>query len=233
MVDNIASGSPSTGGHDLPTPQHVKDQAAHVGQSAVHAGGEMVDSVKEQGKEVAAEAGRQARDLYRQVTSEVGEQAGAQKRRAVDGLYALGDEVTKMADHAGTSGPATQVARQAADRINQAAQWLEHREPGHVLDEVKDFARRRPGAFLVGAAVLGILAGRLTKNLASGTDSDPAVKMDGGPATRSVVPSPSVSTPAPLSSIPGGVPAQGSRGDFPAVVVDPSTLSGYAGGGPR
>ena len=32
-----------------------------------------------------------------------------------------------------------------------------------MLEEVKDFARRRPGTFLLGAAIAGVLAGRATR----------------------------------------------------------------------
>ena len=70
-----------------------------------------------------------------------------------------------MAANGGQSGVATEFARQAADRMHGAASWLEQREPGDLLDEVRNFARRRPGAFLIGAAVAGLAAGRLTRGL--------------------------------------------------------------------
>ena len=33
------------------------------------------------------------------------------------------------------------------------------------MDELADFARRRPGVFLLGAGLLGVVAGRLTRGL--------------------------------------------------------------------
>jgi hypothetical protein len=68
-----------------------------------------------------------------------------------------------MANQGGQSGPATLAARQVSNKINQAAQRLEHREPGHVVDEVKNFARRRPGVFFAGADVLGVVSGPVDK----------------------------------------------------------------------
>ncbi|MEK8109106.1 phage holin family protein [Micromonospora sp. M12] len=50
-------------------------------------------------------------------------------------------------------------------RRQQAAGWLDEREPGEVLDEVRTYARRNPGTFLAGAAVAGLLVGRLTRGL--------------------------------------------------------------------
>lgn len=166
---------PSDPTNDAPsdsTAQTAIDQTKAVGQSAAQAGSTVVDSAKEQGQQVAAEAKRQVGNVYQQARSQVSEQAGAQQKKAVDGLYALGDEVGKMAEQGGQSGPATQLARQASDKIRETAQWLEGREPGHVLDEVKRYARRNPGTFLLGAAVLGLVAGRLTKNLTGDDDDD-------------------------------------------------------------
>jgi hypothetical protein len=145
----------------------AKEQTTAVGQSAKDAGSDVVAQAKDQTQRVASEAGRQTQDLYRQVRGQLGDQASTQQKRAVGGLYALGHEVGQMAEQGGQSGPATHVARQASEKINDAARWLDSREPGHVLDDVKRYARRNPGTFLLGAAVLGVLAGRLTKNLGS------------------------------------------------------------------
>jgi hypothetical protein len=68
-------------------------------------------------------------------------------------------------------GLATDLVRQAADRTNTAADWFSHRQPGDLLNEVKGFARRRPGAFLGIAAGLGLLAGRLSRGVIDETRS--------------------------------------------------------------
>jgi gas vesicle protein len=146
------------------TTQQIKDQTKAVGESAMQAGGDLVQSAKEQGREVAAETGRQVKQLFGQVRSEVTDQARVQQRRVADGLYSVANEAARIADQGGESGPVTQVVREASGQIMQAGQWLENREPGHVLNELKSYARRHPGAFLVGAAVLGVVAGRLAKN---------------------------------------------------------------------
>jgi hypothetical protein len=171
MADIGAPGSP-TGDQRDSTVQTAKDQTKQVGQTAVQAGSDVAQSAKEQGKEVVAEAGRQAQNLYHQARVQVSDQASTQQKRAVGGLYSLGDEMSRMAQQGGQNGPATQVARQASDKINQVAQWLESREPRHVFQEVKRYARNNPGTFLFGAAVLGVLAGRLTKNLTGDSDDN-------------------------------------------------------------
>jgi hypothetical protein len=65
---------------------------------------------------------------------------------------------------------ATDLARQAADKARQAAGWLGDRDPGSLLDEVRSFARKKPGTYLALALGAGVLAGRLTRGLTAPTD---------------------------------------------------------------
>ena len=145
------------------TTEVAKEQAGNVGQSAAGAAADVAQTTKEQGREVVAEAGRQARDLAHEARTQVREQAVTQRDRAVSGLRALGDEFEQMARGGEQSGTASEIARQAAGRTREIARFLESREPGELLEEIRAYARRRPGTFLVGAAIAGVLAGRLTK----------------------------------------------------------------------
>lgn len=49
--------------------------------------------------------------------------------------------------------------------VEAFADRLQNREPAELLDEVRSFARRKPGLFLLGAAAAGVLAGRLTRGI--------------------------------------------------------------------
>jgi len=161
------------------TAEHIKDQTKAVGESAASAGRDVMESAKEQGREVAAEAGRQAKDLYGQARTEMTDQARTQQKRAASGLLAVADEAARMADRGGESGPVTRVVRDASGRIAQAGRWLEDREPGQLLDDVKRYARRHPGAFLLAAAALGVVAGRFAKDLTGASNDDqPTVRAD-------------------------------------------------------
>ena len=79
-----------------------------------------------------------------------------------------------MARNSEQDGPATDLARQAADKAHQAAGWLADRDPGHLLDEVRSFARRKPGTYLAIALGAGVLAGRLTRGLTAPADDTPS-----------------------------------------------------------
>lgn len=159
--------SDTGGGAPDSTAEVARQQAGEVADTAGQAGAQVVQSAKEQIGEVTQEAGRQARDLLDQVRSEATDQAATQQQRAAGGLRSLADELSGMAANSDQDGPATDLARQAAGRLHDVARWLEDRDPGSVLDEVRAFARRRPGAYLAIAAGAGVLAGRLTRGLAS------------------------------------------------------------------
>jgi hypothetical protein len=155
--------------------QPATDKAHEVASHAKQAGGDVAQTAKEQGREVAHEAKVQARDLYHQARGHLTDQAGQQQQRAVGGLRSLAEEMRSMAEQGGQSGPVSELARQAADRVHGAAGWLEQRQPGDLVAEVRDYARRNPGTFLIGAAVLGVLAGRLTRGVAAASDSQHTV----------------------------------------------------------
>lgn len=189
------------GGLDEPdrTRDVAKDEAATVATDAKDSAQEVASTTKEQAGEVTQEAKVQARALYDQAKDELGQQATDQQARAASGLSALGDELSTMAERS-DGGMAADLAKQAADRAHTASQWLEQREPGDVLTELTSFARRRPGAFLAGAAALGFLGGRLTRGLADDARDDSG--------SEDVSATPSVAGTAPTGAAPIA-PAQG------------------------
>jgi hypothetical protein len=161
--------TPGTGGTTTgpSTTDVVRDEAAGVGQHARDAGGQVTQTATDQAKQVAAEAGAQARDLLGEARGQARDQASAQQQKAAQQLHTVADELGQLAENGGQSGVATEAARQASSRLHGAAAWLEKREPADLLNEVRSFARRRPGTFLIGAAVAGLAAGRLTRGLAA------------------------------------------------------------------
>jgi hypothetical protein len=166
------------------TTEVAKEQAGRLGQTAAGAGGQVAQTAKEQAQNVVGEARQQARDLVGEARMQVRDQAGSQKGRAVQGLHALGDELEQMAQSSGQSGLAAEVARQASSRTRELAHYLDRHEPGDLLEEVRSYARRRPVVFLAGAAVAGVVAGRLTRGLASGGDDSTVTQpeLEGAPA---------------------------------------------------
>ncbi|MFE9655565.1 hypothetical protein [Micromonospora sp. NPDC006431] len=150
------------------TTEQARRAASEVGQQTAQAGGQVGHAAAEQGRQVAAQARQEARHLTGEATSQLHDQARTQQHRAAEGLRGLGRELGSMVDRGGDSGMAGQAVRRAATVADRAAGWLDEREPGEVLDDVRGYARQHPGMFLAGAAVAGVLVGRLTRNLTSG-----------------------------------------------------------------
>ena len=79
---------------------------------------------------------------------------------------------TEWSTGSAQDGVATDLARMGADKAREVAQWLDGRDPGSLIEEVRSYARRRPGTYLAIALGAGLLAGRLTRGLtASSADS--------------------------------------------------------------
>ena len=186
-----AGASNGTGHGSQPTTEVAKEQAADVADSAKQAGTQVAQTVKEQAAGVTNEAGRQAKQLLAEAQSELSEQAAQQQQKVAGGLHALADELDGMVRGSEQDGVATDLARQAAEKARQIGTWLEDRDPGSLLDEVRDFGRRRPGAYLAIAAGAGILAGRLTRGLSASNDSIP---------TQRTISHPGVDRPAPVTA---------------------------------
>jgi hypothetical protein len=176
MTENYLAGTtPPPGGGSLETEQDtaqlVKDHASDLANSSAQAGKHVGDVAREQASGVAAEAGRQGRDLLQQAQGQLHEQTAEGQQRIAKKLLSLSDELRSMAENS-NQGVAVDLAQQAASRVRDAGHWLEDREPGQVVDEMQSFARRRPAVFLVLAAGAGLVAGRLTRGLKDATAGD-------------------------------------------------------------
>ena len=156
----------------------AKDEAAGVAQDAAGSAAHVAQTAKSEAAGVASEAAANARDLFDQARSDLADQAGVQQQKVAEGLRSVAGELHSMADNSEERGVATDLVRQAAERSSSVASWLDNRNPGSLVEEVKGFARRRPVAFLAIAAGAGFLAGRMNKGLSAGVpqpDSGTAV----------------------------------------------------------
>ena len=183
-----------TGTHPRPTPYgdqsdtpSVKDKASESAEAGKQAAGEVAQTATDQAKDVAQEATKQARDLVGEARSQLSEQAGAQHRSLVTNLRSLADELSTMAQRSENPGTATDLVGQAGDRAHTVADWLDQREPGDLLGEARSFAQRRPGTFLLGAVVAGVVAGRLTRGVVAAHSDDTGSNGIGSNGTSATV----------------------------------------------
>jgi len=152
----------------------MKDKAADTADAAKQAAGDVGQTAAEKAKDVAGEAQRRARDLVGEAREQVNGQVSEQHRNLVGNLQTLADELSSMAGASEQQGLASEIVGQAGERARGAADWIGNRQPGDLINEVRSFARRRPGTFLVGALVAGVAVGRLTRGVVAAHSDDPA-----------------------------------------------------------
>ncbi|MFI6025975.1 hypothetical protein [Amycolatopsis magusensis] len=218
-------------------PAVAKEEAAELGSTAAERGGEVAHTAAEEAKHVAAHAQREGQDLLRESREHLVAQAREGQQKAARGLHELADQLGRMSEKAEVSGTASDVTRQVAERAHSVAGWLEAREPGDLLGEVRDFARRKPGVFLAGAVVAGALVGRLTRGVVAGKQEKTADS--GGTPAPSAPPQPSAppvaATPPPVAATPppvaptttGTVPPPAAPPPAPASPVAPTGPGGF------
>jgi hypothetical protein len=163
----------------------AKSEAANVKDTAAGAASDVAQTAKSEASNVAQEAKYQARNLMDQTRSEVRGQVNSQQSALAGKLNGWASELGSMASKSDESGTMTDLAQEASRRVGEISHWLDNHEPRDVLEEVKRFARRRPGAFLAIAAAAGVVAGRLTRgavaantSVDSGRESTPARAYD-------------------------------------------------------
>ncbi len=184
----------------------AKDEAADVKRQAADSAQSVAETAKTEASNVAAEVKTNARDLLHQAKSDLTDQAGAQQQKVAEGLRSISTELHSMASASDQPGVASDLVRQAAERSSAVASWLDGRDPGSLLTEVKSFARQRPGTFLLLAAGAGVLAGRLSRSLSAGapeTAGTSATAATRVPDTGMAVPPPPVQMPAPETTTAG------------------------------
>lgn len=199
-MTEYTSPYPQHGGEPPSTANVAKEQASTLKEKATDAGGQLLGEAKGEAAAVTQEAKRQLGDLWTQARTEVSEQAGTQQSRIAGGLTAVGSQFSQMANAPTEQNLATDIVREVGQRVDGLGQWLETHGPDEVLAEVRSFARRRPGTFLLIAAGAGVVLGRLTRGLKDAPSSPQQAAPTSAPTVpvrTSVMPEP-VAEPLPV-----------------------------------
>jgi hypothetical protein len=187
-----------TGSKAQTTASTAADEGRRVGQVT----GEEVTNV-------AGEAAAQVRNLADEARTQVEEQSRSQRDRFVSTLSTFSDDLDSMSrEGSGTSGLAADVVRMVSDRARQLSSRIEGREPQEMLEDVRSFARRRPGTFLLGSLAAGGLAGRLLRGAKEAGNTSGGQRAASGPAydpvqTDMVAPSTVTVVDEPITPVTG------------------------------
>jgi hypothetical protein len=144
----------------------VAQQARQAGQEVVteakQAAGQVAAEAKDAGRQMAGDARRAAEDQINQRSSMAGERVGLAAEDARD--------IAQHLRGKGREAPA-KVAEQAAERMERFAQYLQDADAGRIMSDIKRVGREQPAALVAGAAVVGVLIGRVVKASDTGSSS--------------------------------------------------------------
>ncbi|PPF52198.1 hypothetical protein C5B94_13440 [Clavibacter michiganensis] len=221
------------------TKDTAKEQAAGVASDAKAGTQHVAGVTKDEAGKVASEARSQIQGLVSETRDQLRQQTGVQQEKAAGSLRTLSDELRDMGDRSESTGLASELVAQVSRRAGSAADYLEGRDPGTLLSDVTDFARRRPGLFAGLAVVAGVAVGRLTRSLASeahdeaGPEATGATGTTGAPGTTGATGAPGATQPT-AAAAPGYVapaaPAAATTADLPSTQLgadDPVGVGPY------
>ena len=150
----------------------AKETARQATGSAKQAASEVTGTVKEQGRQVAGEVKGQVRSVASDVRQSVAGQVRTGHGKLAESVRKFSDELGGMSG-ADANSPVGQVVSRVSDTGRRAADYLDERGPEGLLTDVQDFARRKPGTFLLGMAAAGFVIGRLGRTtIAAAQDND-------------------------------------------------------------
>jgi hypothetical protein len=142
----------------------TRDAAADVARTTRDAAAEVARTAKEETRQVAHTAADEAQEVGRGVRQRLREEVDRQHRQVTDRVGAFAEELYTMARERPDT-PAGELVGILATRSRSFAEYLDRHGPERVLHELQDFARRRPGTFIVSAVAAGFVIGRLGKGL--------------------------------------------------------------------
>jgi hypothetical protein len=156
--------TPGTG--DRGTSQVAREQGQQVKSSAQDAASNVAGTAGERARDIKDQAGSHARGIVVEARQQVRGRMEQETERAGGALSQAGSQLQALAegrtDEAGVFG---EYAQQAAQAVNRWADSVQDRGLDGLLDDMRSVARRRPGAFLLGAVAAGVVAGRFGRNL--------------------------------------------------------------------
>jgi len=160
---------------------------------------EVGTTLSDQTRGVASDAKDHARRMMDESRESLRSEASNQATRLAATMREVGSQLHSMAQSQSGGGVAVDVTRQLSDAAHRAAQKLDTGGVDDVLADLKRFARRRPGLFLVGAVGAGFAVGRLLK--AADTHSlmqaaQPSHEDSSAMPAASVLASPSLASPS-------------------------------------
>jgi hypothetical protein len=148
------------------------EAASRVTEEAAAQTSAVTSAAKEHAGAVVSEVKQQARGVAHDVQHELQRQADQQARRAGHGLRSASTQLRTMAD-GGEPGVVTDLTRELAGALDRVSTRVNDGGLRAIGDDLRGFARRQPGLFLLGAGVAGFLFARVVRAGAAHSELSP------------------------------------------------------------
>jgi hypothetical protein len=170
--------------------EEASDKTHEVAGAAGERATAVATTAKDEATSVVQDARQQSKQLASQSLDQLRLQADEQARRLADTLRGIGDQLSGMVrGESAPSGAVADFTQQAASSVHRMAQTLDDKGPSGVVADVKTFARKRPGLFVLGAVGAGVVAGRLIRSLDTGAVAEAAKPSDQSDSAADASPS--------------------------------------------
>ena len=130
------------------------DKAQEVAVKTQEKVSETAAAAKEQAKRAAAQVGDQAKQTVDSRMSDVAQEIGS----VADAVRQTSSEI------GGENQTLSKYGDRLAEQLEGISSYLNEKGVEDVLNDLQDFARRKPVVFLGGAFMLGIMAGRFVRS---------------------------------------------------------------------
>ena len=132
VIEPVAVGADEELGSDKG--REVKAEARELAQDGMESAKHVGSSAKREAGAVAEDVKEQASSLFAELGADVNAHAATQQEKISVNLRQISEELRNMLDSSEASGTASSLVDQAARHSGNAADWLESREPGDLLD---------------------------------------------------------------------------------------------------
>ena len=205
----------------------AKDEAAQVGQVAASAASDVAGTAKQQAGQVAGEAVNQLKSLTDDARSQATQQASNATEQLSNKVRTLATEMRDLGQGKGdANGTIAGLVQQLADRGEQLADHISQQGPGGLVQDLRSFAARKPGTFLLGALAAGAVTGRLVKGATADSGSTATTSTGYGTTPYREQSDLSLSAAAPVAPVTPVATTQETTylGDVPVVHSDDSGI---------
>jgi hypothetical protein len=186
-----ADSTSSAGGAQRPS-----SDASAGATEALHSTAEQVtERMKDKAGELKQQAKETAHDVRQRTRSAVDEY----KHVAVGRVEGIAHALRTASDELRDQGQpmVAEYSRYAAEGLDSMAQSLDRREVGEFVENIEQFARERPVAFISGAMVAGFALARFMKSSSARRDRRADRSYEPQPASNRAAASPAGATTTP------------------------------------